>query len=85
MTPVKTIKTEPTKSIMTPSRIQGFMREIIQRNPVTISPDASLLEARHLIHERGVRHLPVVDENKKVVGIVRERDIQAAAPQVKSR
>ena len=64
---------------------RGFMREMIQRNPVTISPDASLLDARHLVQEKGIRHLPVVDENKKVVGIVTERDIQAAAPHDSTR
>jgi acetoin utilization protein AcuB len=64
---------------------KGFMREMIQRNPVTISPDASLLEARQLVHEKGVRHLPVVDENKIVVGIVTERDIQTAAPHDSTR
>ena len=56
------------------------MRERIQRHPVTISPDASLLEARQLIHEKGNRHLVVVDENRNVVGIVTERDLTAAAP-----
>jgi CBS domain-containing protein len=43
---------------------KGFMRERIERHPVTISPDASLLEARQLIHEKGNRHLVVVDENR---------------------
>jgi len=59
---------------------KGFMRERIQRDPVTISPDASLLEARQLIHEKGNRHLVVVDENRNVVGIVTEGDLAAAAP-----
>jgi acetoin utilization protein AcuB len=59
---------------------KGFMREKIQRNPVTISPDASFFEARNLIHEKGVRHLPVVDKSGKLVGIVTDRDIREAAP-----
>ncbi len=59
---------------------RGFMRERIQKQPVTISPDASLLEARQLIREKGIRHLPVVDENGNAVGIVTERDLMAAAP-----
>jgi len=59
---------------------KGFMRERIQRDPVTISPDASLLEARQLIREKGNRHLVVVDENRNVVGIVTEGDLTAAAP-----
>jgi acetoin utilization protein AcuB len=59
---------------------KGFMREKIQRNPVTISPDASFFEARALIHEKGTRHLPVVDKNNHLVGIVTDRDIREAAP-----
>lgn len=59
---------------------KGFMREKIQRNPVTISPDASFFEARALIHEKGIRHLPVVDKNNRLVGIVTDRDIREAAP-----
>ena len=59
---------------------KGFIREKIQRNPVTISPDTSFYEARKLIHEKGVRHLPVVDKNNRLVGIVTDRDIREAAP-----
>jgi acetoin utilization protein AcuB len=59
---------------------KGFMREKIQRNPVTISPEASFFEARALIHEKGIRHLPVVDKTGKLVGIVTKGDIQEAAP-----
>jgi acetoin utilization protein AcuB len=56
------------------------MREKIQRNPVTIGPEASFYEARNLVHEKGVRHLPVVDKNNALVGIVTDRDIREAAP-----
>ena len=59
---------------------KGFMRERIQRNPVTISPDASFYEARNLIHEKGVRHLPVLDKNGHLVGIVTDRDVREASP-----
>jgi acetoin utilization protein AcuB len=47
---------------------------------VTIGPDASFYEARNLIHEKGIRHLPVVDKNNALVGIVTDRDIREAAP-----
>ena len=59
---------------------KGFLRERIQKKPITISPDASFFEARNLIHEKGIRHLPVVDKNNKLVGIVTDRDIRQAAP-----
>jgi acetoin utilization protein AcuB len=59
---------------------KGFMREKIQKNPVTINPEASFFDARNLIHEKGIRHLPVVDKNNALVGIVTDRDIREAAP-----
>ncbi len=59
---------------------KGFMREMIQRNPITISPDASFFEARNLIQEKGVRHLPVVDKNNNIIGIVTDRDIRKVGP-----
>jgi len=59
---------------------KGFMRERIRKNPVTINPNASFFEARKLIWEKGVRHLPVVDETNRLLGIVTERDIREAGP-----
>jgi acetoin utilization protein AcuB len=59
---------------------KGFMREKINRNPVTIGPEASFYEARALIHDKGIRHLPVVDKNNQLLGIVTDRDIREAGP-----
>lgn len=59
---------------------KGFMREKIRRNPITISPEANFFEARSLIHDKGVRHLPVVDKDNHLIGIVTDRDIREAAP-----
>ena len=59
---------------------KGFMRERIRKNPITISPDASFFEAQKLIQWKGVRHLPVVDEDNRLLGIVTESDIRKAGP-----
>lgn len=59
---------------------KGFMREMIQRNPVTIGPEESFFEARKMIQDKGIRHLPVVDKKNKLVGIVTDRDIRQAGP-----
>ena len=59
---------------------KGFMRERIRRNPVTIDPDASFFKARDYNHVMGIRHLLVVDEDDRLVGIVTYRDIREAAP-----
>jgi len=59
---------------------KGFMRERIRKNPITINPNASFFEARKLIWQKGVRHLPVVDETNRLLGIVTESDIRKAGP-----
>ncbi len=59
---------------------KGFMRERIRKNPITINPNASFFDARKLIWDKGVRHLPVVDETNRLLGIVTESDIRKAGP-----
>jgi len=59
---------------------EGYIKEKMQKNPITISPDASFYEARALIRDKGIRHLPVVDKNGHLVGILTDRDIREAAP-----
>jgi len=57
-----------------------FIREMMPRNPVTISPEATFFEAREIFQDKGIRHLPVVDKYNNLVGIVSDRDIREAGP-----
>jgi len=49
-------------------------------NPVVITTDTSLKEALDLVRSKPFRHLPVVDENGKLVGIVTEKSLVYASP-----
>ncbi len=49
-------------------------------NPVTIRDDESIDEGLHLMRERRVRRLPVLDHHGRMVGIVSEKDLLHAAP-----
>jgi acetoin utilization protein AcuB len=51
----------------------------MQRRPVTISPQETLLSAWRIIREHRIRHLPVV-ERGKLVGVVTDRDLRHALP-----
>ena len=42
---------------------------------VTVAPSASLGAAARLLHRRGIRHLPVVERDGRLVGIVTRRDL----------
>jgi acetoin utilization protein AcuB len=59
---------------------KGFLRERVQRKVITIRPEASFYEANTLIREKGIRHLPVVDADQKLVGLLTDRDLRAAGP-----
>jgi acetoin utilization protein AcuB len=54
--------------------------ERMTRNPVTILDTASIDDALHLMRERRVRRLPVLDGSGKMVGIVSDKDLLHAAP-----
>jgi acetoin utilization protein AcuB len=57
-----------------------FVGERMTHHPVTILESASVDESLHLMRERKVRRLPVLDEWGKMVGIVSEKDLLHAAP-----
>jgi CBS domain-containing protein len=50
------------------------------RNPVFVDENDSMKKAIDLLKERGIRHLPVLKDGEKLVGILTERDIKQASP-----
>lgn len=46
---------------------------------ITVTKDATLAQARELLHNHRIRHLPVV-EGDRLVGILTDRDIRQASP-----
>jgi len=57
-----------------------YVKLIMKRDLVTIRPDTHFYEARWIIQEKGIRHLPVVDESRRILGMVTNFDIRSAAP-----
>ncbi len=49
------------------------------RDPITIEAETPFLEARLILRERHIRHLPVVDRGR-LLGVVTDRDLKEAAP-----
>jgi CBS domain-containing protein/RNA polymerase-binding transcription factor DksA len=49
-------------------------------DPVWIRPDVRAADALALMAEHGVRHLPVLDEQRRVVGVISHNDLRAALP-----
>ena len=57
-----------------------LVKDRMTSNLVTITPDTSFPDAFHIIREKRIRHLPVVDKKGKLVGIVTQTDLLHASP-----
>lgn len=55
--------------------INVSVRDVMSRHPVTVGPDATLLDALVLMRSQKVSGLPVVSENGKLVGVLSQRDV----------
>jgi CBS domain-containing protein len=51
---------------------------IMSADPITIAKDASLADARSIMHEKHIHHLPIVNDKNEVVGLVTLTDVLAA-------
>ena len=51
-----------------------LVRERMTRNPIFIRPDTTVTDAQALMKREKIHHLPVVDKDEKLVGIVTESD-----------
>ncbi len=49
-------------------------------SPVTIGPDHPVVSALELLEQHDVRHLPVVDDEGRLLGMVTDRDLRSARP-----
>ena len=50
----------------------------MSRNPVAVTPKASIQEAMELMKNHSIRHLPVVDGEERLVGWVTDTDLRGA-------
>jgi acetoin utilization protein AcuB len=49
---------------------------LMSRDPITIDPEAPLATAAAAMRERGIRHLPVVDDAGRLIGMITDRDLR---------
>ena len=57
-----------------------FVSQSMTRKVITVSKELPVLEAWALMHENDIRHLPVVEADNLLVGIITDRDIRSALP-----
>lgn len=54
------------------------VEDMMTRNPHTLLRSHSLSDAKHLMEEHDIRHVPVVNTDHKLLGVVTQRDVLAA-------
>ncbi|MBF0528871.1 MAG: CBS domain-containing protein [Deltaproteobacteria bacterium] len=56
------------------------IRHWMTPNPITVTPDTLIIDAKAIMKEHKIRRLPVVDKKGKLVGLVTYRHIIEASP-----
>jgi acetoin utilization protein AcuB len=56
------------------------VRDYMTRDPLTLRDDDLLRQAVEIVMVRRIRHIPVLDRDGRLVGIVTDRDVQGTLP-----
>jgi acetoin utilization protein AcuB len=59
-----------------------LVEHVMSTEVVTLPPTAVIAEALQLLEENKIRHIPIINEERQIVGIVSDRDIRDAAPSI---
>jgi acetoin utilization protein AcuB len=57
-----------------------FVSRSMTQKVITTDPDADVFEAYEKMTQNRIRHLPVIDADSRLIGIVTDRDIRSALP-----
>ena len=57
-----------------------IVANVMTRNPVFVSPEMSVNDARALMTREKITKLPVLDKNNRLVGIITKKDLVKAGP-----
>ena len=52
-------------------------QDIMTSDPITISPDAEIMEAARVLLEKNINGIPVVDDDDRLLGIICQSDLVA--------
>jgi CBS domain-containing protein len=54
---------------------EGSVKDVMTKDPVTISPEDSVLDAARIMRKHDFNRIPVIDEEGKLVGLIAREDI----------
>ena len=57
-----------------------FVSRSMTRKVITVAPDDGIFKAQELMAANKIRHLPVIESDNRLIGVVTDRDIRSALP-----
>jgi acetoin utilization protein AcuB len=57
-----------------------IVEEIMKTNLTTLTKDNTIAEAYEVLNKNKIRHLPIIDKQNQLIGLVSDRDIRDALP-----
>ena len=57
-----------------------LVKDWMTTDPITVSPETSIMKASQIMKENNIRRLPVLNDKGQVVGIISDRDLKEASP-----
>ncbi|MGD9081472.1 MAG: CBS domain-containing protein [Desulfobacterales bacterium] len=57
-----------------------FVSRSMTRKVITVTPDDGIFKAQELMAANKIRHLPVIESENRLIGVVTDRDIRSALP-----
>lgn len=61
-----------------------LVKDVMNKQPKVITPDEPIHKAAAIMHKHEISHLPVIDNDKRVVGHVHTNDVLKAVSEQKS-
>ncbi|API90863.1 MULTISPECIES: acetoin utilization AcuB family protein [Virgibacillus] len=59
-----------------------LVEEIMKTEVITLPPTATIQQALDLLNQHKIRHIPIIDKENHVIGIVSDRDVRDASPSI---
>ena len=57
-----------------------FVSRSMTQKVITVDQEATIFDAQELLAKNKIRHLPIVDQDRRLIGIITDRDIRSALP-----
>jgi acetoin utilization protein AcuB len=57
-----------------------FVSRSMTREVITVDQEATIFDAQELLAKNKIRHLPIIDRDRRLIGIITDRDIRSALP-----